>query len=454
MPASPRTSSTFNVARNDGTLMPVMVADLPDGQSRVVTEFVSFLRDSDYSLQKMKTAGAVLGFLNDYLLICRKGEEFKADEIPAAINHFLRLRRYGDREGKAGLGWSPMKAATVARDARFIADFSKHCSTKLGYFPLVPPVEFGEKQHRNFMTLFGKKSWRLLSHLDNKLPVEQRNRSPVIPERPIKTKGSAKPVLTEPEVKRIIDSAGSLSHKALFILCAYGGPRLSEALNIWTSDLMPGRYRNGLFGRNRDDKTPLVVLAHPSQSTFIAVGANFNEDRQQHLFKRYGLNARNLIQGTPMFAGWKGMLADDESRGMAEVFWTSESMAILFSQIVKRMRLEARNCGAGQNMDSHPYLFINDTVGKQEFGMPTKISNAKKSFARACSLADIRDYGQGIHLLRHFYKATLVDMGIKPETIKHAMHHRSLLSQVSYGVDARKTHEAIAKAMQTEGRNE
>lgn len=450
MPSAPRTCSTFNVSRNNGSLMPVMVADLSDGQSRIVTEAIGFLSESNYSLQTMRAAAAVLGFLNDFLLISRKGEALKVDELPVAITHFLKLRRYGDLKNEEGLGWGPMKASTVARDARIVADFSKHCSSKLGYFPLVVHTDFGEGQHKNFMTLMGRKPWRLLSHLDKKLPMNSRERAPSLPERPAKAKRSAKRVLTVAEVERIIDCTPSPSHKAVFILCAYGGPRVSETLHIWGSDVMPGKYRNGLFGRDRDGNTPLVVLAHPSQSTFIAAHMRTNEDRQQHLFSTYGLHARNLVQGSPLHAGWKGMLADDESLGIAEVFWTSERMALSFQEIAWRMRSEARKTGAGAHMDAHPYLFINDTPGKQEFGMPTKLSNIKKAFTRACKLAGIEDSGHGIHLLRHFYKASLVDMGLNPETIKHALHHRSMHSQGNYGMDARRTHDAMAKAMNKE----
>lgn len=453
MSSSPRTCSTFNVARNNGSLMPVMVAELPDGQCRIVTEAIGFLSESNYSLQTMRAAAAVLGFLNDFLLIGRKGEAIQPDELPGAINHFLRLRRYGDLNNKEGLGWTPMKATTVARDARIVADFSRHCSTRLGYFPLVMHSKFGEGQHKNFMTLLGKKPWRMLSHLDKRLPSTPHERGPSLPERPARAKVSAKRVLTSEEVEKIIDCAISPSHRALFILCAYGGPRVSETLHIWSSDLMPGKCRNDLFGRNRDGRLPLVVLAHPSQSTFIATQMRTNEDRQQHLFSRYGLHARNLVQGSPMHAGWKGMQSDNESLGISEVFWTNEMMAMRFSAIAWKMRTDARNGGAGAAMDGHPYLFINDTPGKQEFGMPTKLSNIKKAFARACAQAGIDDSGQGIHLLRHFYKATMVDMELKPEDIRHAMHHRSMLSQSNYGIDARRTQEAITKAMSARGQH-
>lgn len=457
MPSSPRTCSTFNVARNDGILMPVMVADLPDGKSRIVTEFIRFLGQSNYSLQTMRAAAAVLGFLNDYLLIARKGEAFESDELPAAINHFLRLRRYGDKDNEHGLSWSPVRASTVARDARIVADFSKYCSESLRHFPLVRSTDFGERQHNNFMTLLRQKvssSWRLLGHLDKRLPKKGFENTPKLPERPTKAKGSAKRVLTGEEVSRIIECTASPSHKALFILCAFGGPRVSETLHIWSSDVMPGKYRNGLFGRDRDENTPLVILAHPSQSTLIAVQVRTNEDRQQHLSSEYGLTARNLVQGSALHAGWKGMLADDETRAISEVFWTSESMARRFWEIAWGTRADARKLGAGENMDAHPYFFINDTPGKAEFGMPTKLSNVKKSFARSCVLAGIQDSGHGIHLLRHFYKATLVDMGLKPETIRHAMHHRSVTSQGNYGVDPRRIHDAIAKAMKARGRDE
>lgn len=453
MPSSPRTCSTFNLALNDGRLIPVLVADLPDGKSRLVNEFIGFLAKSNYSLQTMRAAAAVLGFLNDYLLIARKGEAFESDALPVAINHFLRLRRYGDKDNEHCLGWSPVRASTVARDARIVADFSKHCSESLGFFPLVRSAPFRDKQHKNFMTLLERRPWRLLSHLDKNLPQNKRGRAPSLPERPVKAKRSAKRVLTVAEVERIIDCTPSPSHKAVFILCAYGGPRVSETLHIWGSDVMPGKYRNGLFGRDRDGNTPLVVLAHPSQSTFIAAHMRTNEDRQQHLFSTYGLHARNLVQGSPLHAGWKGMLADDESLGIAEVFWTSERMALSFQEIASRMRSEARNAGAGEHMDAHPYLFINDTPGKQEFGMPTKLSNIKKAFTRACKLAGIEDSGHGIHLLRHFYKASLVDMGLNPETIKHALHHRSMHSQGNYGMDARRTHDAMAKAMNKENQH-
>ena len=330
---------------------------------------------------------------------------------------------------------------------RILSMYSEYCSKNFQQFKIVNVDGHGPSEHRSFADSFRKGRSALL-----------RNRpssgKPLIygmgalPEKPVLTGGRPKPVLTLPQVLAIIEATPGKAMKAAFLLASFGGIRSSEMLNIWTTDLLPGRHRKKLFPTDANSNVPLVVLAHPSQSTFISLNASTGQDRCQHLAKT-GAKPRNLLQGHPLHAGWKGLRYDNHEQLISQVYWSNPDMAVRFDRLAMESRASVILGGGLKALESHPFLLVNDTPHKLEIGLPMKMSNLQKAFERAMRKAgvDTELHGKGIHSLRHFYKATLEDLGITREYRRIAMHHVSIASQNSYAVSAERTNLAISFAL-------
>jgi hypothetical protein len=202
-----------------------------------------------------------------------------------------------------------------------------------------------------------------------------------ITEKTVKRRSSGKTYMSKAMVEDLIMSTKSISQRLVFIQAAFGGQRISEILNQWRCDILPGRFRPVLFPDDVASDVPLIVLAHPSQSRYVGEVRPGNDDRLQHLFKRYHhLTPRNLLDGDPMESGWKGMLFDNEDMLISQVFWADRSWAKIHYDLFQQQRDRLLPLVPEETRTSHPYLIINDGRGREEFGMPMKMSNILKAF--------------------------------------------------------------------------
>ncbi|MFB2606142.1 hypothetical protein ACE04B_29945, partial [Rhizobium phaseoli] len=69
------------------------------------------------------------------------------------------------------------------------------------------------------------------------------------------------------EVRAQIDAETNPMYKAFWLLIYGTGMRISEGLNLWTCDVLPGSYSMPMCGY-RTNGEPLVILAHPVDSTY------------------------------------------------------------------------------------------------------------------------------------------------------------------------------------------
>lgn len=446
MRESPKSVSIINVTGLSGQKTPVLIADDSNGNPYIAVEAIGFLRSLPGNLASKRSAASVMGFLNDYLLTVHGGRPIRSEALHEVVRHFLLLRRQGDSDGANGLGWAPLQASTVVRDTRILAKFSEYCAKNHGHIPFLRVESHFEAEHKRLVERLASKAtstWRLFPSKGGAGLTVRGATEAALP-----TSGNRKAVLTIEQVMRIINAAPTPGLKAAFILGAFGGMRASEMLHIWTSDVMSGSARPEVFQNDRASNVPLVLLAHPSQSRFISVGDSGGVDRLQHLDSKYGLLPRNVQQGTPMHSGWKGMLYDNQALLVSQVYWTSPEMAALFMSNIVESRTSVKARGGKRAMDSHPYLFVNESDDPSHLGFPRKRSGLLKAFARAALAAGLGESCKGIHLLRHFYKATLEDMGLPAELRRIAMHHRSVVSQNDYGLSSARTNAAIQKALE------
>jgi len=203
-------------------------------------------------------------------------------------------------------------------------------------------------------------------------------------------------------------------------LLAYGGIRISEALNLFVDDI-----------KIDDAGQAVVLLKHPvkGKDTRYLNGACVTETRQEFL-SRYGLIPRNMLgQANPLHSGWKGILYDNQAERCSMVHWVTPEFSRKFAQLhmeYMHYRIKAGN--------KHPYYFI--SIKGKDFGNPLKMGNVRLQFSQLCKKLHIAPQnGAGhLHSLRHFYKWASESLGgISIVDQRVRMHHKSLQSTESYG---------------------
>jgi len=460
-PYLPRNASVFSLRCKDNNILSVLIVDEKDGTSRIIPEVIalmSALISRGESLSKMRGIANTLALLYDYIMIVRNGEPVIPEKLPEIISAFLRRRRQVPTT-EDGLLWPPVKRETVERDKNYLKIFSEFCAMRYGHFPIVPlhaECVFREDgaSYRDVMRYLSRKNNMLLGHIAGPKPgIPSIGIKEIITRR----RSNGRTFMSSAMIEDLILSTQSLSQKMAFIQAAFGGQRISEILNMWRCDVLPGMYRPTLFPDDVTSDIPLLILAHPSQSRYIGeTGPGGSNDRLQHLSKNYKLQPRNLIVDSPLKAGWKGMLFDNYDLLISQVFWSDRGWAQLYYKLYKQLRDEVIFNVDEKVRNSHPYLIINDSFHRAEFGQPMKMSNIRKAFSRACTRIGIDEmrFQEGIHGLRHSYKANLEKLGLSPEEIRKAMHHLSISSQHSYGQSAALLNQRMNNLLKTMGSNE
>ena len=201
------------------------------------------------------------------------------------------------------------------------------------------------------------------------------------------------------------------------VLLAGGGIRKSELLHIFADDIRGEEVR----------------LYHPERGQIAwqnAAAQRVVSDRKEFLAVVHGLRPRTqLAPSDALFCGWKGMLIDfGHPQNYSRLQWISPEFRELFRVLhgiyVRYVRPTALN---------HPYYFVSLSQG--QFGQPWTVGAFDDAFKSALQrIGEQPDAEQGLnpHGLRHLFGQTLTDMGLSPLIIQHAMHHRSIESQLAY----------------------
>jgi hypothetical protein len=457
-----RTFSIFDVKGADGWTLPIVVFDGENGSaiSHDVLRFTKMLRNRGDSFAKIRAACNSLGLLHDYYVCAYGGSIIHSESIPSLVARFLWARRTGTIDTAANtdvteLRWRPVDRLAVARDRFHLAEYSDFCVRDGGWLPL-GPTTYPEEARHSVLSRIAKRSpgprpGDLLHHL-----ASRRKGQPVfgidLPERHFSrpARRLAKQFPSSDAVRAMIDSTESIVQRMMLIEGFYGGPRLSEELHKWRCDVLPGRLRKSIFQSDEPSFVPLVIHAHPSQSTYVGDDGRHGADRGQVLRNKYGLVSRHLIDPDPMWAGWKGMAFDESTRCISQVYWSDLERAAEYEALFRRLRSEIWPMVPDDILNSHPYLYINDCPHQPEFGLPMKLSNGRKVFERAAARVglDPQRFRDGSHASRHFYKATLAtSLKLTPEQIQLCMHHIWRFSQEAYGISIAEMHKALNDAL-------
>lgn len=436
------------IATREGVL-PVLFAEGGSGPALLHGQLalIRHLARQGYSPSQQLKVTESVGRFCDWVRLGERASPPTMTSLPGMLRRFLVARYEGtvgpDGTDPTGLGWHPAKAPTVEADRRNLNKLSDFAAAELGCFPLNPTLRiegyaWDGPGHRACNSVLGsRRRPDFLAHIAHR----RRSRLP----RVVGPVGvHARPAWGEADARcfpldklaDLIAAERSVAKRMLWIELAFGGVRLSEALNHFVDDVLPGRCRQTLFPGDAASDLPLVVLADPIASSFTgSLETSSAEDRRQHLLRRYGLTPRPLRprRGDPLHAGWKGMQHDEPGLLVSQVYWSHPGWAREYWRLHREL-LEIRRAVPPAVRRSHPYLYVVDRPSRPNFGEPLKVHTAEKAFARACERIGLRPYRSKAspHGLRHAYRRQLRLLGVAPRHVQRCMHHATPDAQDLY----------------------
>jgi integrase len=442
-------------------LRPVLVIGTRNGEIAIPREPVEWMR---FVLQYQHDAPAkamltTIGRLYEYASTAFGDIELTVDTLPTVVWNYIAFR-VGDRtpddlDSQNLPLWNPVKRSTALSEFRTIVEYLRFCDDKYKALPLLArrqrlptfsAFEFPSAKNRDKRDFFR----HLRGHRERYrklLGIEQYYAPRVTPTPSLIPRRSAQgQTMPRDDVDLIISAEKNLSFKALWILLAFGGIRVSEAMNLYCVDIMPGSMI-GQFEKGFTQQQPLIVLADPIQSRFIGDFRDTSRTRLEYLSAKYGLIPRpNHPDKHPLRAGWKGMMVSNENLLSSWVYWSHPEPARKFLELTATLLNLRRQFPAAEH---HPYFFINVANDKYR-GQMLKYSNIVKAFERACQRIDLEPHvaGRTVHGFRDFFKDTLQHrLKLPPEIIQVMMHHTNISSQQDYGhCESATVHEALSGA--------
>jgi hypothetical protein len=248
----------------------------------------------------------------------------------------------------------------------------------------------------------------------------------------VKRKTGFKSFPSEQEVRSIIASETNPAFKAIWLLQAYGAShRISEVLQIWQEDILPASEARNFFNFGGDG-LPLVLIAHPTESTWLGRHTNKKLTRLNYMLQSYGFRPRSeLPNSSSKRAGFKSK----ELYGRhltAKTWWLNAEAAHAFQDCVDEIEHFHRTHRTSRR---HPYFFVNMFARGNNLGQPISYKRIAAAWIAACKRSGVQmsGTGKGVHSLRHFQKWLMKEMGIPSSDIQLIRGDASPDSQDAYG---------------------
>jgi hypothetical protein len=337
------------------------------------------------------------------------------------LREFWRALRQGD----PNLGWTPINKRSAKYYVNGVGLFTDWYCDRAGS---VNPNPMEEKHAPWFVLLnhFNRRmKTDLLGHLFSTTKLGQcmvqtrrfditgaddkrmRGAGKVRPKRIFKLENFHKLLLEERSPLRLM----------LWLLLGPGGLRISEALQLFTSDVM----------YDERTKEARIRLADPRNGEIItkSLGKEIKMTREAFLFQRYNLLPRELLsKRKSLWCGWKGMQVHNPEDNTAEVIWLHSfygQMAWQAHTVYMRERALAN--------PQHPWYLANLS---RNIGHPMTYKNAGQLLKHACQRLHL-PLPHNLHSLRHLYgdvTANLLKMAL--QDVKVGLRHSSILSTMVY----------------------
>lgn len=381
-----------------------------------------------------KAAGYIGSFYDYYRASGELGSESKDwDNLIADCLSAFRHGTIGvDGSDPLGLMWRPWSASkadhatTVLRSfCRVVADITGDANPlSASHFAHTTASNFAREQKKFHSPLFHLASREAALRARDKGAakgaISRQNSVKAFPKRLLRAllfEGCRRTRKTTDFGHPIADGYNITLMMAIALL-AGGGLRKSEIFHIFTDDVRSKEIRlyDPVCGR----------ISWRSKRT----GEIMTGQRVEYLADQFQRLPRNRMpRGSAELSGWKSMLYDyGQPHFYASVQWISARQRMLFYSLYRIYRDVVLPISG-----NHPYLFI--STSQTEFGQPWTIGAFNDAFGQALTrIGERADAADGLnpHGLRHLYGQTLVDMAMPPLIIQHAMHHKSIESQLVY----------------------
>jgi len=403
------------------TSLPLLLID-GAGYSLLVLKYVAHLALRGARTSRLNTVTKTIGHFVEYWTTKVRTSEGKAvSSTQNILNEFLAAREQGTLAGSAdslGLFWKAATAKEAKVESKVLRGFVAYCKS----LPTFDPENSTDATLQSLIVqarpltevqLFGIRPARgMLSHLQ----VAKRGQNSCPPKS--KTKTRTHKAFPKDRIERLLAATASVRDCSLYVLQAFGGPRISEAVNLFWDDI------KCLEGRTR------IRLAHPSQAKYRwtdSLGFRRTGTRKEYLEQVFGIQPRNeLNPNHPLYAGWKGMFytrEDDHEvvwghhdSTTTEVIWLTPEASDLFWLLHEKYTKLRLLCSG-----NHPYYYINIRAG-QGAGEPLQVANAQRAFGRAAKRAG--SVVTNIHSLRHFFgEYSEAVLGLNLEDRRQMMRH-------------------------------
>ncbi|RAI54543.1 tyrosine-type recombinase/integrase [Roseicella frigidaeris] len=437
------------------TILPLVIVRKKGDAPRIHWQFLEYaleLQDRGAAEQTLDESARVFGMMVDYHEIMLRDPVINEHDLASFLGRFLQTRYRGAAHfvgaDAGGIEWKPVRWTTVKHDMRRALGFFEFCVRRYGHYPafrersLPAPKGIASEIQRKL----AQSQRDFLFHLHSQRD-ERRDAvpgTPAIPEvavpgerrRPAgRITASNRGYFPEDRVEELIERTPNIVHRMIWIAAAFGGPRISEQLNLWVDDVLPGATRPRLFPDSPTTSECVIVLADPAEATYTGSLTNFTRSRLQILAVQNRTPRNVLHRRHPEFAGWKGVSEENEEYGISQVYWIDRRWAAEYFRLYRDL-LEFRAAIPSQN--KHPWLYINIGRGSNagaRYGAPLTMSNVRKAFEAACERIGLTPYrgNASLHKLRSLYRRLALNAGLTDQSIQHMMHHKSHTSQEAYG---------------------
>ncbi|NTF88698.1 hypothetical protein G6L46_16330 [Agrobacterium rhizogenes] len=225
------------------------------------------------------------------------------------------------------------------------------------------------------------------------------------------------------------DEAAQIVAHLIFAL----GIRASEAFHLYATDIQ-------FIGEKA-----YIFFHHPESGKILKAG---DEISRTDYLRDFGYIPRNLADGTPFKAGWKGMAGDEA--GTPGFFLPIASLQRRTAMLLRRYLLVVRPAIMARRPASakdHPFLLVSarrhDTLDGVGVGDPYTMSAFDFSWSQAIKrvgeryddpdmLVPDKPRGTTRHGGRHFFGRFLHSLGLEGPIIQRCMHHSSLKAHHVY----------------------
>lgn len=447
------------VSEAHAALPVIFVQDPKTGETtlcRHAVKWASQLSESQGPISVRKHVATVCRFMNFYHLFS-DGQTLSIHDQTMSIWSCMDFRGTGTKHLDENnllypLLWDGVAKTTISSEFKYLIRYFTFLETYTGpdaqildrslfRLPKTEVQELKDSTNDFFVHLARHREyWRDLRENENLRPPKRFK----VPPR-LKGFRSFPP---EEEITEIIAGEKNPVFKAIWLLLSYGAShRISEVLNIWQADILPSSYNREFFGL-APDGFPLVLIADPSNSTWLGDFNSRRVNRAQYLLTEYGCRPRSeRSDRDPLFAGFKTKRVYGEYH-VAKTWWLNEDAASAFSECaaeIQEFHLRHRTSR------KHPYFFVNMFDRGDRLGEPLTQNRIEKAWNYACKRVGITPHvrGRNIHGLRHFTKYYMEELQLSPSNIQIMRGDHSVESQDEYGQCAAKVSRALTNKKNT-----